>query len=438
MHFHPSRLNALKRDGGHLSNEQIQDIVQGAVDGTLSDAQLGAFLMAVCCRGMDPEETATLTLSMRDSGEILAFPSIRGRKVDKHSTGGVGDKVSLALAPLVAACGVPVPMISGRGLGHTGGTLDKLRAIPGYRTDLAPAEFEPVLAACGFVMAGAGPSIAPADWRLYAVRDVTGTVESIPLITASILSKKLAEGIDGLVMDVKVGRAAILKDRNVAHALAQSLVSVGELAGIDVTALLTCMDAPLGRTIGNRLELLEAVALLRGEGPADLREVTWELGAEMLVLAGVAAETRSAWAQLDEAVASGEALRRLRRNIELQGGDPAFLDDAAVLGKAGASLGISSPTSGFVVDIDPLELGLCAMDLGAGRRQPTDEIDLDVGIVLTRQLGEEVRAGEPLALVQARSLDEASAVLPRVLGAFRIGDAPPRPRRMVLERLTSA
>jgi pyrimidine-nucleoside phosphorylase len=437
MHFHPARLNATKRDGGKLSPEQIQDIVQGAVDGTLSDAQLGAFLMAVCCRGMDPEETATLTLSMRDSGQVLAFPSVVGRKIDKHSTGGVGDKVSLALAPLVAACGVPVPMISGRGLGHTGGTLDKLRAIPGYRTDLAPEEFEPILADCGFVMAGAGPSIAPADWRLYAVRDVTGTVESIPLITASILSKKLAEGIDGLVMDVKVGRAAILKDREVAHALAQSLVSVGELAGIDVTALLTCMDSPLGRAIGNRLELLEAVALLRGEGPDDIRVITWELGAEMLELAGLVTDRGQAWQRLDEAVRSGEALRRLGRNIELQGGDPSFLDDPKVLGEAGATIGVVSPASGFVVDIDPLELGLSAMDLGAGRRQPSDEIDLDVGIVLARQLGQEVEAGEPLALVHARSLAEAEAVLPRVLSAFRIGDAPPRQRRLVLERLSS-
>ncbi|MDA0375084.1 MAG: thymidine phosphorylase [Planctomycetota bacterium] len=438
MHFHPARLNAHKRDGGKLSADQIRDVVHGAVDGSLSDAQLGAFLMAVCCRGMDAEETATLTLAMRDSGEVLGFPSVPGRKIDKHSTGGVGDKVSLALAPLVAACGVPVPMISGRGLGHTGGTLDKLRAIPGYRTDLAPAEFEPILAACGFVMAGAGPSIAPADWRLYAVRDVTGTVESIPLITASILSKKLAEGIDGLVMDVKVGRAAILKDRDTAHALAQSLVSVGELAGIDVTALLTCMDAPLGRTIGNRLELLEAVALLRGDGPSDLRAVTWELAAEMLELAGVVTDRGQAWQKLDAAVDSGEALRRLRQNVELQGGDPSFVDDPKALGEAGATLGVSSPASGYVADIDPLELGLCAMDLGAGRRQPADEIDLDVGIVLARQLGEEVRAGEPLAIVQARTLAEADAALPRVLSAFRIGDTPPRPRRMVLERLTSA
>ena len=287
-------------------------------------------------------------------------------------------------------------------------------------------------------MAGAGPSIAPADWRLYAVRDVTGTVESIPLITASILSKKLAEGIDGLVMDVKVGRAAILKDRDTAHALAQSLVSVGELAGIDVTALLTCMDAPLGRTIGNRLELLEAVALLRGDGPSDLRAVTWELAAEMLELAGVVTDRGQAWQKLDAAVDSGEALRRLRQNVELQGGDPSFVDDPKALGEAGATLGVSSPASGYVADIDPLELGLCAMDLGAGRRQPADEIDLDVGIVLARQLGEEVRAGEPLAIVQARTLAEADAALPRVLSAFRIGDTPPRPRRMVLERLTSA
>jgi pyrimidine-nucleoside phosphorylase len=437
MRFHPALLNAQKRDGGALTVEQIEDLVAGVVDGSLGDAQLGAFLMAVCCRGMDRGETAALTRSMRDSGRVLDLRGLPGRKVDKHSTGGVGDKVSLALAPLVAACGVPVPMVSGRGLGHTGGTLDKLAAIPGYRTGLEPEEFVAVLRDCGFVMAGASASIAPADRRMYALRDVTGTVESIPLITASILSKKLAEGIDALVMDVKFGRAAFVPEPGRARQLAESLVEVGTAAGIEVVALLTDMDAPLGRTIGNRLEVLEALQVLRGEAAADLREVTMALGAEMLVLGRAAPDLAAARRRLEAAVADGSALEVLRRNVLRQGGDPAFLDDPRALGRAPASLGLASDRAGFVVDLDPLALGRCAMDLGAGRRQPGDRIDPQVGIVLNKQRGDRVERGEPLALVQARSHEAAAAALPRVLAAFRIGEAPPPPRPLVLERVTA-
>ena len=436
MRFHPARLNQKKRDGGELSDAEIADLVGGVVDGSLGDAQLGAFLMAVCCRGMTPRETAQLTLGMRDSGKVLDLSGLPGPKVDKHSTGGVGDKVSLCLAPLVAACGVCVPMISGRGLGHTGGTIDKLAAIPGYRTDLEADEMLAVLAECGFVMAGASASIAPADRRMYAMRDVSGTVESIPLITASILSKKLAEGIDGLVMDVKCGRAAFMKDREAARILAQSLVRVGTAAGVKVTALVTDMDQPLGRTIGNHLEVLEAVQVLKGHGPADLQELTLALGVEMLLLGGER-DAQTARARLETAIDTGTALLALRRNIECQGGDPAFLDDAKALGTAPARLGIASPRDGFIVDIDPLALGLCAMDLGAGRRQPGDVIDPHVGIMLIESRGAAVKRGQPLAVVMGRSQSEVDAALARVLDAIEIGDEPPGASPLLIERLVS-
>ncbi|MFO1051665.1 MAG: thymidine phosphorylase [Planctomycetota bacterium] len=436
MQHHPARLNQKKRDGGALDREEIRDFVAGVVDGSLGDAQLGAMLMAICCRGMDAEETAQLTLAMRDSGTVLDLSSIEGRKVDKHSTGGVGDKVSLCLAPLVAACGVPVPMISGRGLGHTGGTIDKLHAIPGFRTDLQPEEMIAVLRECGFAMAGASTSIAPADKRMYATRDISGTVESIPLITSSILSKKLAEGIDGLVMDVKCGRAAFMKDHRSARTLAENLVRVGTAAGVRVTALITDMDRPLGRAIGNHIEVLEAAQVLKGQGPPDLREITLALGVEMLLLAGEEYPAR-ARAKLELAIDSGRALAKLRHNVKRQGGDPRFLDEPKALGAAPVRLGVASPRDGFIVDIDPLALGLCAMDLGAGRKQPQDDVDPHVGIMLIEQCGAQVKKGQPLAIVLARSQEEANAALPRVLDAIRIDDAALATRPLVLERLTA-
>jgi pyrimidine-nucleoside phosphorylase len=416
MRFHPARLNQKKRDGGELSDAEIRDLVAGVVDASVSDAQLGAFLMAVCCRGMTVAETTSLTLAMRDSGQVLDLSAIPGRKVDKHSTGGVGDKVSLLLAPLVASCGVPVPMISGRGLGHTGGTIDKLHAIPGYRTDLARDEFLLVLRECGYVMAGASKEIAPADARMYATRDVTGTVESIPLITASILSKKLAAGIDALVMDVKCGRAAFMRTRAQAEALTQSLVATGRAAGKDVVARITDMDTPLGHAVGNALEVHETVECLRGRGPKDLVELTLALGAEMLVLGGKAKDTRDARGQLEQALASGRALERFRANVTRQGGDAAFLEHPERLGRAQVILEVTSERDGRVTDIDPLAIGIAAMDLGAGRRQPGDAIDPVVGIVVRKKLGDAVRRGEPLATIHARS----RASLPDVAAAFTV------------------
>ena len=424
MRSHPAELIAHKRDGGELTAAQIADLVAGVVDGSLGDAQLGAFLMAVCCRGMTVAETGALTTAMRDSGRVLDLSSVAGVKVDKHSTGGVGDKVSLFLAPMVAAAGVRVPMISGRGLGHTGGTLDKLQAIPGYRTDLDPDEFVDVLGECGFVMAGASAEIAPADRRMYALRDICGTIESVPLITSSILSKKLAEGIDALVLDVKCGRAAFMKTPAEAEALIESLVSTGRAAGVSVTGLVTDMDAPLGRAVGNALEVLEVVECLRGNGPADLCEVSYALGAEMLMLAGVEADPERARVRLRAVVDDGQALRAFEANVVQQGGDPAFLRDPAALGRAAVVAEVRSARGGAVADIDPLAVGVASMVLGAGRRQPSDDIDPVVGIVLGCAVGDAVRSGDALATVHARTDAEAERAVDAVGRAIEIGDEP--------------
>jgi pyrimidine-nucleoside phosphorylase len=431
MRTHPAELIKRKRDGGALTAQEIGDLVGGVTDGSLGPEQLGAWLMAICIRGMSIAETSALTLAMRDSGTVVDLSGLAGAKVDKHSTGGVGDKVSLLLAPLVAAAGVWVPMISGRGLGHTGGTIDKLQAIPGYRTDLSLAEFRAVLEECGFVMAGASREIAPADQRMYAARDVSGTVESIPLITASILSKKLAEGIDGLVMDVKWGRAAFMREIERARALTKSLVDTGRAAGIDVHALLTNMDTPLGLAIGNALEVREVVACLRGAGPSDLLELTLALGAEMLVLAGAAKTPDEAQPRLAALLRSGAAADRLRRNVERQGGDPRFLDDPEALGEAPVRRELRATAAGHVADIDPLALGICVRNLGGGRRQPADRIDPRVGIVLGRRLGEPVARGDLLATVHAADDAAAGRALEAARRAIVVG-APPRTRALLI------
>lgn len=435
MKRHPGELIRKKREGGEFTGEEIRDLVSGVVDGSFGDAQLGAFLMAVCCRGMTVDETSDLTLAMRDSGTVLDLTEIAGVKVDKHSTGGVGDKVSLLLAPLVAAAGIPVPMISGRGLGHTGGTIDKLQSIPGYRTDLSLNEFRSVLGDCGFVMAAATGEIAPADRRMYAIRDVTGTVESIPLITASILSKKLAEGIDALVMDVKCGRAAFMKTRTDAEALMKSIVSTGKAAGKRVTALLTNMDTPLGRAVGNALELREIVDCLRGEGPQDLLEISMELSAEMLVLGEVAKTVPEAREILDRLLSSGEVEACWRRNIERQGGDPHFLDNPNILPMASVQREIMSSSDGFVVDIDPLAVGDCAMNLGAGRQQPDDEVDPAVGVVFEVDLGDQVSSGQPLAVIHAASDDDAGRAIAELTDAIKISDESVKPGPLILGRM---
>lgn len=435
MRHHPARLIAKKRDGGTLTSDEVQDLVSGVCDGSLGDAQLGAFLMAVCCNGMTPEETAALTLAMRDSGRVLNHDHVAKKKIDKHSTGGVGDKVSLLLAPLVAAAGVAVPMVSGRGLGHTGGTIDKLASIPGYRTDLSLARFGEVLEQCGYAMLSPSAEIAPADARMYATRDISGTVESIPLITSSILSKKLAEGIDGLVMDVKFGRASFMKEEHDATALMEGLVATGRAAGIEMSALLTDMDHPLGLAIGNSLEVLEVIQALDGNCPEDLREVTMALAVEMLLLAGVASDAKAAEATLSHLWNDGVVRQVFRDNLELQGGDVRVMDDPSLLGRAAHVVPVEATQSGFVTDVDPLALGHIVVDLGGGRRQPTDEVDPVVGIVLRKTLGDEVHVGDVVAFVHASTDLAARDAAQAVLEAMTIGSERKKRRKLIHKRL---
>jgi pyrimidine-nucleoside phosphorylase len=431
----PALLIQKKRDGHELSRAEIDQLIALYMSGVLADYQMSAMLMAIFLRGMSDAETVALMEAMLHSGEVLTLDGVRGPKVDKHSTGGVGDKVSLCLAPLVAACGVFVPMISGRGLGHTGGTVDKLQSIPGFRTDLSPAEVTRIVRDVGACLVGQSAEIAPADRRMYALRDVTATVECIPLIVASILSKKLAEGIDGLVLDVKVGRGAFMQNPREARALAEALVRVGTRAGKRVVALLTDMNAPLGRMIGNALEAREALELLSGHGPADLLECTLALGREMLLLARICTTKREAQSRLLEAIRNGSALRRMERIVEAQGGDPSVVRDPSSLPRAPLIVEIVAPRSGFVSAIDPRELGLTAVSLGAGRLRAEDAVDPAVGIELLAQRGDAVKAGAPIARLHLRSPSPDSEA--RVAGAFRIASARPRARPLVISRVTA-
>ncbi|MEC7582908.1 MAG: thymidine phosphorylase [Planctomycetota bacterium] len=421
MRHHPARLIRKNREGGALTGEEIQDLVAGVVDGGLGSAQLGAFLMAVCVRGMTVEETVALTLAMRDSGDVLTRHGNK-KRVDKHSTGGVGDKVSLLLAPMMAAAGLSVPMISGRGLGHTGGTIDKLESIPGYRTDLDRVGFDDALDQCGYAMAGPNPDLAPADGRMYATRDITGTVDSVPLITSSILSKKLAENLDGLVMDIKVGRASFLPRREGAEQLRESLLATGTAAGLAMRCLMTDMDHPLGRAIGNSLEVVEVLQALDGNGPEDLLEVTLALGVEMLQLAEIETDRERAAAHLRDLLDQGAVREVFVHNLRLQGGDESIVDDHSRLGRARHIAPVVAGRDGYVVDVDPLALGEVVVDLGGGRRQPGDAIDPLVGIELQRLLGDPVAAGEPLAVVHAGSPAALEAASERVLAAMPVGD----------------
>lgn len=435
MRHHPARLIAKKRDGGNLSADEITDLVSGVVDGSLGDAQLGAFLMAVCCNGMLPEETAALTLAMRDSGRVLQHDHVKKKKIDKHSTGGVGDKVSLLLAPLVAAAGVAVPMVSGRGLGHTGGTIDKLASIPGYATDLSLTRFAEVIDRCGYAMLSPSDEIAPADRRMYATRDISGTVESIPLITSSILAKKLAEGIDGLVMDVKFGRASFMREEHDARQLMEGLVSTGRAAGIEMSALLTDMDHPLGLAIGNSLEVLEVLQALDGTCPSDLREVTLALGVEMLLLAGVGPDAEAAEATLVRLWDDGVARQVFSDNLQLQGGDPRVLDDPSLLGRAKHVVPVEAQRAGHILDVDPLALGHVVVDLGGGRRQPADAVDPHVGIALRKVLGDEVHTGDVLGFVHASTDLAARDAALVVAAAMPIGDERVRRGPLVRHRM---
>jgi pyrimidine-nucleoside phosphorylase len=428
-------LIAAKRDGARLGPPDIERLVSALMTGELADYQMAAWLMAVFFRGLDDEETVALTMAMLRSGRVLDLSTVAGVKVDKHSTGGVGDKVSIALAPLVAACGVPVPMVSGRGLGHTGGTLDKLEAIPGFRTDLSAADFVRVLRDVGCCMIGQTAEIAPADKRMYALRDVTATVECIPLIVASILSKKLAEGIDALVLDVKVGRGAFMKDEQAARRLAGALVRVGTLSGKRVVALLTRMDAPLGVAVGNAVEPREALDVLVGGGPPDVVECTLRLGAEMLRLAGVAEDDETALASLRRAVSSGQAARKAERMIEAQGGDPQVVSDRARLYVASEEIVVESPRDGYVAEVDALTIGLAAVAMGAGRTRADQAVDHAVGVFIEKKPGAHVARGEAIARLRVRDASSSRPIAERVRAAFVIADGPPAIRPLVLDRI---
>jgi pyrimidine-nucleoside phosphorylase len=412
-----------KRDGHALRAEDWRTLIGEYTAGRVPDYQMAALLMAVVWRGLATEELAALTDAMIASGDRFSFDGSGLPIVDKHSTGGVGDKVSLLLAPMVASCGVAVPMMSGRGLGHTGGTLDKLESIPGFRTNLSIQEAKAQIERIGCALIGQTPEIAPADKRLYALRDVTGTVESIPLIAASIMSKKLAEGLTGLVLDVKTGSGAFLPEPARAIELARTMIALGEVRGCPTVALLTAMDRPLGRACGNALEVEEAIEGLRGSGPADLMEITYALGVEMLVLVGAAADPTDAQERLQAAVTSGRALETFGRIIEAQGGNPAVIDDPAVLPQAGAVEVYRAQQSGVVAMVEPRRIGQAIVELGGGRRSLEDQIDAAVGFVITVKPGDEVREGEPIASIFARdrdgivsgtaALDEAIAVRER-------------------------
>ena len=427
---------AAKRDGGTLTETEVHRLITSFTAGALADYQMAAFLMAVFFRGLDDVETVALTEAMLHSGSVLDLAAVSGTKVDKHSTGGVGDKVSICLAPLVAACGVPVPMVSGRGLGHTGGTLDKLEAIPGFRTDMSTADFARIVGEIGTCMIGQTKDIAPADKRIYALRDVTATVESIPLIVASILSKKLAEGIDGLVLDVKVGRGAFMKDEKHARDLADKLVRVGTRAGKKVVAILTRMDAPLGRSVGNANETREALEVLHGQGPADLVECTLVLGAEMLVLGGKAKDTAEATSKLREAIASGAAVRVMEKMVAAQGGDAKVVAEPSRLEVAKEIVEVRAPRGGFVADIDALAIGLAGVAMGAGRTRADQKVDPAVGIEIDAKPGEAVQVGQVVARVFVRTQSAADAVLERIAGAFSYADAAPSPKPLVIDRLS--
>ena len=424
-----------KRDGVELSRDEIESLVNVYTRGDIPDYQVSAWLMAVVLRGMTRAETAALTDAMLRSGEVLDLSSIPAMKVDKHSTGGVGDKTSLVLAPLAAAAGVVVPMISGRGLGHTGGTLDKLEAIPGFNVNLPAAQFRRVLETCGCCMIGQTAEIAPADRKLYALRDVTGTVESPYLICASIMSKKLAEGVDALVLDVKTGSGAFMKNEKDAAFLAELMVETGERMGKQVVALITDMDQPLGNMIGNALEVVEVVEILRGEGPEDLRQLCLELAGWMLQLGGVSDTVAEGKEQSERLITSGKALERFRQMVQLQGGDPRAVDDPKKLPQAQHTMTLSSPKNGYLASLQCEQLGTASVILGGGRERKEDTVDPAVGIVLHKKVGDAVAADEPLATIYYNA--EARAVRARQLleESYQISDTPAHERRPLIHRV---
>jgi pyrimidine-nucleoside phosphorylase len=420
--MHAVDLIRRKRDGGALDDSAIEFFVNGVTDGSFPDYQAAALLMAICLRGMTKQETMALARAMVRSGVQVTHPDLPGVPVDKHSTGGVGDKTSIVLAPLAAACGAYVPMMSGRGLGHTGGTLDKLESIPGFRTGLSIDELRSAVRRVGCALIGQTEAIAPADRKLYALRDVTGTVESIPLITGSIMSKKIAEGIGGLVLDVKTGSGAFMKTLESSRQLASMLVVVGEAAGVRTEAIITRMDAPLGRAVGNANELVECIETLKGRGPEGVRDLSVLLAARLLLVAGVADDLAAADTRVRAALASGAGLEKLREIVANQGGDPRVLDDYSRLPSAPDRLEVPAPADGFVTALFAEPVGRAAVALGAGRTRLDDRIDHGVGIEVIAPVGAEVRAGEPVMVLHHRGGSGVAQALPLVREAITIGD----------------
>lgn len=427
-----------KRGGGELSPFEIEGLINAYTKGEIPDYQVSAWLMAVVLRGMTRRETAALTDAMLRSGEVLDLSSLPARKVDKHSTGGVGDKTSLVLAPLAAVAGVTVPMISGRGLGHTGGTLDKLEAIPGFNVNLPVPQFRRVLETCGCAMIGQTAEIAPADRKLYALRDVTGTVESPYLICASIMSKKLAEGIDALVLDVKTGSGAFMKSEQDAVFLAELMVETGERMGKQVVALITDMDQPLGNMIGNALEVVECIEILRGRGPEDLRELCLELAGWMLHLGGVSKTVAQGKQESAKLIASGRALDRFRQMVELQGGDPHVIDDYKRLPKAEHTLWVTSKTDGYIISIKCEQIGTACVILGGGRERKEDSVDPAVGIVLHKKIGDRVSSNEPLATIYYNSESRVARAQQLIEESCRISDSPPTEKRPLIHQVIAS
>jgi pyrimidine-nucleoside phosphorylase len=431
MTYTAVELIEMKRDGGKLSPDAIEWLIASYTDGSVPDYQMSAMAMAIVLNGLDGDELATWTAAMLKSGEVLDFSDIPLAKIDKHSTGGVGDKISIPLVPLVAACGVAVPMISGRGLGHTGGTLDKLESIPGFTTRIDTGRFHEILARHNLVLAGQSDTMIPADRKLYALRDATGTVPSVPLIASSIMSKKLAEGLDGLLLDVKTGSGATMRKLEDSRRLAETMVGIGIDNGVETVALITSMEQPLGNEVGNSNEIRESVAVLRGEGPADVTELTLSFGEVMLGLAGMDGGRD----RLEETIASGAALQKLIDVTRAHGGDPVVLEDTSLLETAPYEGVITAESSGYVTRCDAFTIGVGARRLGAGRERQEDDVDHGVGLSLRAKLSDKVTEGDPLAIVRYR--DEARWVgeRERLASAWSIGPEPPVTTDLILERV---
>ncbi|MGN0352199.1 MAG: pyrimidine-nucleoside phosphorylase [Roseburia sp.] len=430
-------LIAKKKKGEELTTEEIRFMIEGFTKGEIPDYQMSAMTMAICFQGMNKRETVDLTLAMRDSGDVIDLSNMKGIKVDKHSTGGVGDKTSLALTPIIAALGVPVAKMSGRGLGHTGGTIDKLECFPGFTTEISEETFQKNVNEIKIAIAGQTANLAPADKKLYALRDVTATVEQMSLIASSIMSKKLASGSDAIVLDVKTGNGAFMKQLEDSEALAKAMVSIGNMAGKKTAAVITDMDQPLGRAVGNSLEVIEAIDTLKGNGPKDFKEVVFALGSVMLVLAERAADREEAIALMEQVIADGSALKKFAEFIEAQGGDASYVYDVTKFPKAKIVTEIKAKEDGYVHRILAEEIGIACMMLGGGRETKESKIDLSVGIILDKKIGDQVKAGETLALVYSNEEERLKEALDKIQSAYEFSqerkDAEPVVKEFIFE-----